>query len=122
MSKLRALWRRFRAKLTPISIILTLSGMVGTAVLTGIAQPALSWFTETASSVRDDLICGGRIAEAEGDRLSGLAERALAAKEVTKAQALFRDANSQYEKAYKCGFPDSGNASAMPAKGICIAG
>lgn len=98
-----SVWHGIRARLTFTNVTLTLLGMVGMAVLTGLAQPALSWFTDTASAMRDDWTCKGRQAMAEGDRLSE-----LAAKDAGRAQALFREANAHYEKAFACGFPDAG--------------
>jgi hypothetical protein len=98
-----SVWDGIKSRLTPTKIILTLLGMGGMAVLTGVAQPVLSWVTENSSSLRDDWTCGGRAAMAEGDRLSE-----LAGKEPARAQRYLTEANAHYLKAYGCGFPDAG--------------
>lgn len=92
-----------RARLTPVRLALAVLGLIGTAILTGVGQPALTWFRDTAAEVRDDWMCGGRVAMAEGDRLSD-----LAAKEPARAIEHLKTANPFYEKAYGCGFPDAG--------------
>lgn len=101
-------WSKIKEKLTFANIVVSFLGLIGTAIMTGAAQPTLSWFTDTAAAVRDDWSCQGRAAENEGDRLSGLTEEHLAAKEMADAKLLFARAITQYEKAYACGFPDAG--------------
>ena len=82
----------------------TILAAVLTTVFTGTFAPWLNWFAEKGSHVLDAATCGGRAAEAEGDRLS-----TQAAADVTRAQELFREANVHYAKAYACpGFPDAG--------------
>jgi hypothetical protein len=96
---------------------MTLGKIIASAVLIPLLGAMLvwslggwpDWVRERADHIRDDWTCRGRAAQAEGDRLSALAEKELKAKDVARAQDLFRDANRHYEKAYACpGFPDAG--------------
>lgn len=79
-----------------------LTTVVG-AIATGAFDPWLTAAKERGRLVLDGVTCGGSAAMAEGDRLSE-----LATKDAGRAQALFREANTHYEKAFACGFPDAG--------------
>jgi hypothetical protein len=81
----------------------TLGAIVGGIILEVMKQSLSPWAFASFHQHYDHWTCGGRAAMAEGDRLS-----TQASAEVAKAQALFREANVHYAKAYACGFPDAG--------------
>ena len=82
---------------------LTIGAIVGGILLEVTTRSLSPWVTSGVGYAYDAVACGGRAAMMEGDRLSEAASQ-----DVTRAQTLFREANSHYAKAYACGFPDAG--------------
>ncbi|WP_144083558.1 hypothetical protein [Hyphomicrobium nitrativorans] len=99
--------KQVRSRLALRRITLAILGVLATAILgaliSGAGKPLLSWAEMRADGLRDDWLCGGRAAMAEGDRLTALAER-----EEVRASEFLSEANASYQKAYDCGFPDAG--------------
>jgi hypothetical protein len=84
-------------------------GAIGTAVIGAIvpssliSKPIAAYFTK----MQDDLLCGGGAAMSLADQLHDQAVE-MVRKDPVRADAVFKEANDNYRKAYACGFPDAG--------------
>lgn len=100
---------------------MTLGAIVGGVILEVMTKSLSPWAFASFHHYYDRWTCGGHAAQAEADRLSEQTERLVAAKDTARGLALFRDAASRYEHAYKCGYPDAGiRLAVLHCKGLGV--